>query len=715
MSLEQGKVFAGHRIDGVVGKGGMGVVYRATQMALDLTVALKVMAPDLAQDDEFRERFRRESRLAASLDDAHIVPVRHAGEEEGLLYVTMRLVNGPDLGQLLESEGPLEPALAVEIIEQVGSALDTAHRKGLIHRDVKPANILVEPSSSGPCAYLTDFGLTRRSVGSSGLTRTGQWVGTIDYVAPEQIRGDDLDERADLYSLGCVLYQALTGHAPFEQESDVATMYAHLEQPLPPLSEHSPGLPKALDDVLARATAKDPAERFATCAEFAAAAKQVVKAAAASGELEATEAHPPPVPPTGKAEAAQPAAPETRAAPAPLAGETRAAPAPADEKRAAPAPAGEAKVAGARAGETKAAAAPAGETKAAGEALADETRAAAAPPAKPPKKGAGKGAGGPAPPAAATARRRRWIAAAVLAGVALIAVVLLFGVGGSDDDSGDAGGEVASSDTGPPDDNDGGDSNDGGTPPDGGGNDKLFQTEAGVFRQDADEICTELESEVEFATSALEETFGNPYDDLGRLVLTAEQRAEVLAVRAEIITRGIRRLRALDAPPELAADYERYLDFRQGFADALLGLRDALLSGESAQISAASDRVQDLLAKKRESAARLDFDSCADKLSPGDRAQIANLVTDFVTGQRPEVVCEQLTDAMLEGAYGGVNACVESLRAAPISSTAEIVDLYGVDQVHAFVTVATDSGDLPALVDYQLGDWRLDALVAASR
>ena len=219
MSLEEGKVFAGHRIDGVVGKGGMGVVYRATQLALDLTVALKVMAPDLAYDDAFRERFRRESRLAASLDDPHIVPVRHAGEEEGLLYVTMRLVEGPDLGLLLEREGPLEPARAVAVVEQIGSALDAAHGKGLIHRDVKPANILVDPQPSGLCAYLTDFGLTRRSVGSSGLTRTGQWVGTIDYVAPEQIRGDEIDERADLYSLGCVLFQALTGHAPFEQES----------------------------------------------------------------------------------------------------------------------------------------------------------------------------------------------------------------------------------------------------------------------------------------------------------------------------------------------------------------------------------------------------------------------------------------------------------------------------------------------------------------
>ena len=721
MSLEEGKVFAGHRIDGVVGKGGMGVVYRATHVALDLTVALKVMAPELAEDDEFRQRFRRESRLAASLDDAHIVPVRHAGEEEGLLYVTMRLVNGPDLGQLLEAEGPLEPARAVEIVEQIGAALDAAHEKGLIHRDVKPANILVEQQPGGPCAYLTDFGLTRRSVGSSGLTRTGHWVGTLDYVAPEQIRSEKLAEGADLYSLGCVLFQALTGHAPFEQESDVATMYAHLEQPLPPLAELAPGLPPELDEVLARATAKDPAERFGSCAEFAAAAREVVKA---TGAEEAEGATKPPVPlppPAGETQAAAPPpAGETKAGSAPAAGETKAAPTPpADETKVAAAP---------DAGETRAAATPAaGETRAAA-APADETKAAGAPPAKPPKKGAaekGKGkppekgaapkrAGKPAAPSPAAARRRRWIAAAALAGAALVAVVLIFGVGGGDDSG--TSGEVASSGREPPPNNGGetggGDPGGGGTPTDDGDNGKFIPTAEGTFRQRADDICTQLESEVEFATSTLEESFGYPYDDSGRLVLTVEQRAQVLAERARIINAGIRRLRALQAPAGMEADFDRYLDYRQGFANGLLGLRNALLSGDPAAIEQASSRVQDLLAKKRQSAARLNFVACGDQLTTGDEEEISRLVTDFVTGQRPDTVCTQLTEAMLQNAFGGVGGCVDALTSAPISSSAEIVDLYGVDGVHAFVTVATDEGDLPALVDFEEFEWRLDAIVA---
>jgi hypothetical protein len=252
-------------------------------------------------------------------------------------------------------------------------------------------------------------------------------------------------------------------------------------------------------------------------------------------------------------------------------------------------------------------------------------------------------------------------------------------------------------------------------PSSGGSESKFPQTAGGVFRREADEICTDLETEVEFETSMLEDSFGHPYDDSGRLVLTTEQRAEVLAVRARTINRGIRRLRALQAPPGMAANYDHYLDERQAFADGLRDLRDALVSGDSEAVAQTSAEVQDRLVKKRQSASLLGFEACADRLFIGDQRHIASLVKNFVTGRNPESVCRQLTDAMLEGAYGSVSNCVERLRSAPLSSSAEIVDLYGVDQVHAFVTVATDDGDLPALVDYQAGDWKLDALVASSR
>src|SRR4051794_38524359 len=214
--LNPGAVFAGHRIEGVVGKGGMGVVYRATHLALDHVVALKVIAPDLAGDERFRRRFADESRIAVSIRHPNVVPIHHAGEEEGLLFVTMDLIEGTDLRGLLRQHGSLDPEHAVAIIAPVADALDAAHRKGLVHRDIKPGNVLIERrDGEGEHVYLTDFGLARAIGAPSGIPATGAFVGPLDYVAPEQIRGQRVDARSDVYALGCVLLEMLTGNPPF--------------------------------------------------------------------------------------------------------------------------------------------------------------------------------------------------------------------------------------------------------------------------------------------------------------------------------------------------------------------------------------------------------------------------------------------------------------------------------------------------------------------
>src|SRR5712671_6801333 len=206
--LASGSELAGYRIESLLGRGGMGVVYRARDLALDRNVALKLLAPELAQDMRFRERFLRESRLAASLDHPAIVPIYDAGEVAGRLYIAMRLVEGTDLKRLLAEQGALEPAAALALLEQVADALDAAHERGLVHRDVKPSNVLVD--SRGHC-YLADFGLSRRLADLPSPGGPGRSLGTVDYVAPEQIRGEQLDGRADLYSLGCLLYECLSG------------------------------------------------------------------------------------------------------------------------------------------------------------------------------------------------------------------------------------------------------------------------------------------------------------------------------------------------------------------------------------------------------------------------------------------------------------------------------------------------------------------------
>jgi serine/threonine protein kinase/CHASE2 domain-containing sensor protein len=266
--LEPTAIIAGYRLERVVGRGGMGVVYQATQLALERPVAIKLIAAERAQDPVFRERFKVESRIASSIEHANVIPVYEAGEDDGLLFIAMRLVEGIDLAQLLTAAGALEPTRTARMIGQIAGALDAAHARDLVHRDVKPANILLtldEPEH----AYLTDFGVAKPMGALTRVTRVGQWVGTLDYMAPEQIRGETLDAGADIYALTGLLYHCLTGQTAFARETDAATMWAHMSAtPLPP-SQLRPDLPQELDEVIARGMAKDPAERFSTAAELA--------------------------------------------------------------------------------------------------------------------------------------------------------------------------------------------------------------------------------------------------------------------------------------------------------------------------------------------------------------------------------------------------------------------------------------------------------------
>ncbi len=272
-----GEQFAGYRIESVLGRGGMSVVYLARDLALERRVALKVMAPELAQDERFRERFIQESRAAAALDHPNIVPIYEAREVDGLLYIAMRYVRGTDLRTLLAREGPLGPRRTVGIVGQAAAALDAAHAAGLVHRDVKPANILLAAAPDGGAehVYLADFGLTKVGAGQS-LTATGQFVGTVEYVAPEQIEGKDVNGRADVYSLGCVLFECLTGAPPFHGDVDVATLWAHVHEKPPAVTDIRPELPQALDGVIAKALSKSPELRHRTAGELATAAREVV-------------------------------------------------------------------------------------------------------------------------------------------------------------------------------------------------------------------------------------------------------------------------------------------------------------------------------------------------------------------------------------------------------------------------------------------------------
>ncbi len=268
--LGAGSLVAGYRLEGRVGMGGMAVVYRARDQRLDRLVALKVLAPVLAADEGFRRRFLAESRAAAAVDHPHIIPVYEAGEAGGALFIAMRFVAGGDLRGVLAREGPLPPGRAAGFISPVASALDAAHRAGLVHRDVKPANVLVDAYQDRPDhVYLSDFGVSKGARASVSLTGTGQFLGTPEYSAPEQVQGRGVDGRADQYALACVAWELLTGSAPFEREQGLAVLLAHLSEPPPSLAEHRPDLSPAADQVLVRALAKVPEERYASCGEFA--------------------------------------------------------------------------------------------------------------------------------------------------------------------------------------------------------------------------------------------------------------------------------------------------------------------------------------------------------------------------------------------------------------------------------------------------------------
>jgi YVTN family beta-propeller protein len=268
-----GTELVGYRIDAVLGRGGMGVVYRAYDVSLKRNVALKLLAPDLAQDERFRERFLSETELAASLEHPNVVPIHAAGEVEGQLFLAMRYVEGRDLKKVLQEAGALAPARALAVCSQVAAALDAAHERGLVHRDVKPSNVLLDAREH---VYLADFGLTRRLEEQSLRVGEGLSLGTPSYAAPEQIRGEPVDGRADVYSLGCLLFECLTGAVPFEGGRALAVLWAHLNDPPPSASERRHELPASLDPVLARAMAKDPEDRYSTCAELVDAARAAV-------------------------------------------------------------------------------------------------------------------------------------------------------------------------------------------------------------------------------------------------------------------------------------------------------------------------------------------------------------------------------------------------------------------------------------------------------
>ena len=268
-----GSEIAGYRIVSVLGQGGMGTVYIAEQASPRRKVVLKLLRPDLSEDDAFRRRFIHESEAAASTEHPNIVPIYSSGEAGGVLYIAMRYVEGEDLRHRLEREGGVPVDRAVEIVSQVASALDAAHRRGLVHRDVKPGNILLDEHGN---AYLSDFGLIKRTQVGTDLTKTGQFMGSIEYCAPEQIRGEEVDGRADVYSLACVLYECIAGRPPFKRDSEVATLYAHLEQDPPALAPEGSGPLRELDRVVTRAMAKRPSERYASAGEFARAARHAV-------------------------------------------------------------------------------------------------------------------------------------------------------------------------------------------------------------------------------------------------------------------------------------------------------------------------------------------------------------------------------------------------------------------------------------------------------
>jgi predicted Ser/Thr protein kinase len=294
--LGPGSEFAGCRIEDVLGKGGMGVIYRATEVHLGRPVALKLIAADGASDPALRERFEREARLTAAIDHPNVIPVYAAGEEDGHLYLAMRYVPGTDLSALIRQEGRLPPDRAANVVAQVAEALDAAHAAGLVHRDVKPANVLIAAQH----VYLSDFGITRSQAADTRLTESGEWIGTVDFMAPEHLRSEATDARSDVYALACVLHAALTGTPPFRRPTVAATITAHMHDP-PPRPSETPGVPAAFDAIVARALAKGPVDRYPSAGDLgraALAASAGEAAAAPRGSVARGEAAPQPRPVT---------------------------------------------------------------------------------------------------------------------------------------------------------------------------------------------------------------------------------------------------------------------------------------------------------------------------------------------------------------------------------------------------------------------------------
>jgi N-acetylneuraminic acid mutarotase len=422
--IELGAEFAGHRLEAEIGHGGMGVVFRARDLALDRIVALKVIAPEFARDADFRERFKRESQLAASIRHPHVIAIHRAGEEDGQLFITMEFVEGTDLKAMINMGGRLDPLVVGGIVAQVAEGLEAAHTSGLVHRDVKPANVLVETREGRRHAYLTDFGLTKRAAQSAAFTKTGIVVGTTDYLAPEQLEGRTIDSRVDVYALGCVLYEALSGQVPFPRDSDAARMWAHVSEPPPSVLESAPGVPRELDEVVRRAMAKDPNERFVSAEDMG---KAVLTATGIADKRAADETVKSPVEP-GPGDSSPASSPRRRvrkkgrAAIPPSGAHTRASAQPTAEQ-------------------TRAAAAGAPAPDAA-EAAAPRTRAAGQGPAQPPgggptkPPGGGPAGGAPKPPGRAP--RRGLVAGGLVAAAAVIGIVILVAGGGGGKKAGSA-------------------------------------------------------------------------------------------------------------------------------------------------------------------------------------------------------------------------------------------------------------------------------------
>ena len=295
-----GSEIAGYKIERRIGRGGMGVVYLAEHLTLGRRAAFKLIVPELAETEGFRERFVREARIAAGLTHPNIVTVYDAGEDGDVLYIAMQYIPGSDLSQILHRERRLGPYRVLDFARQIASALDTAHASGLIHRDVKPANVLID----GRHAFLTDFGLTKMRGGSdTQLTRSGDVVGTTHYLAPEQVEGKEIDGRADVYALACLIFHCLTGRVPFPRDSDMAVMYAHVHDDPPKVTDERPGLPEELDAVIEKGLDKSPERRFTSCEEMIVAARAVVDAAGPLAESSSTRKPSSsanrPVPPSG--------------------------------------------------------------------------------------------------------------------------------------------------------------------------------------------------------------------------------------------------------------------------------------------------------------------------------------------------------------------------------------------------------------------------------